>query len=148
MRWHVPVLTLFLATGCVQTTAELPGPTTPVAVIDPKSSDAAAEVVRRYAAAIERREFATAASYWGDAAQASAFAGKLRTYGELHFDIGKPGAVEGAAGSSYVNVPVVVIGKGQRRAAEIILRRVNDIDGSSAAQRRWHIERVEWKPPA
>ncbi len=32
-----------------------------------------------------------------------------------------------------------------RRAADIVLRRVNDVPGSTAAQRRWHIDRIEWK---
>ena len=32
-----------------------------------------------------------------------------------------------------------------RRPADIILRRVNDVPGSTEAQRRWHIERIEWK---
>ena len=31
-----------------------------------------------------------------------------------------------------------------RRKAEIVLRRVNDVPGSTETQRRWHIERVEW----
>ena len=66
---------------------------------------------------------------------------------ENHLEIGKPGAPEGAAGSIYVTVPIVHYGKSgdgadSRRAGEVILRRVNDVPGSSEAQRRWHIERV------
>jgi hypothetical protein len=58
--------------------------------------------------------------------------------------------MEGAAGSSYVTVPVIFYGKSKegqsfRRAATVTLRRVNDVPGSSEAQRRWHIERVDWK---
>ena len=65
-------------------------------------------------------------------------------------EIGKPGDMEGAAGSSYVTVPVIFYGKTKtggsfRRAADVILRRVNDVPGSTEAQRRWHIERIEWK---
>ena len=30
----------------------------------------------------------------------------------------------------------------------MILRRVNDVPGSTEAQRRWHIERIEWKTRA
>ena len=31
-----------------------------------------------------------------------------------------------------------------RRSADVILRRVNDVPGSTDAQRRWHIERIDW----
>ena len=65
-------------------------------------------------------------------------------------EIGKPGDMEGAAGSSYVTVPVVFYGKTKaggafRRGADVILRRVNDVPGSTEAQRRWHIQRIELK---
>jgi hypothetical protein len=35
-----------------------------------------------------------------------------------------------------------------RRNADVVLRRVNDVPGSTEVQRRWHIERVEWKDRA
>ena len=49
-----------------------------------------------------------------------------------------------------MTVPVIFYGKDAqgkdfRRAAEVILRRVNDVPGSTEAQRRWHIERIDWK---
>jgi homogentisate 1,2-dioxygenase len=52
---------------------------------------------------------------------------------------------EGAAGSIYVTMPVLFYAGSKRSAANVILRRVNDVPGSTEAQRRWHIERVEWK---
>ena len=30
-----------------------------------------------------------------------------------------------------------------RRSADVILRRINDVPGSTEAQRRWHIQRVD-----
>jgi hypothetical protein len=68
-------------------------------------------------------------------------------------EIGKPGDSEGAAGSIYITDPVVFYGKRKsgvefRRGADVILRRVNDVPGSTEAQRRWHIERIEWKTKA
>ena len=36
-------------------------------------------------------------------------------------------------------------GKDFRGAADIILRRVNDVPGSTEEQRRWHIERIDLK---
>jgi hypothetical protein len=118
--------------------------------IDPKSAEAAGQVVQHYGALIEQKRFAEAAAYWGDDASAASFIAKLRANRENHLEIGKPGDMEGAAGSSYVTVPVIFYGKDTqgkdfRRAAEVILRRVNDVPGSTEAQRRWHIERIDWK---
>jgi hypothetical protein len=44
-----------------------------------------------------------------------------------------------------VTMPVLFYARSKRSAANVILRRVNDVPGSTEAQRRWHIERVEWK---
>jgi hypothetical protein len=63
-------------------------------------------------------------------------------------EIGDLGETEGAAGSIYTTIPVVFYGDGFRRPADVILRRVNDVPGSTEAQRRWHIERIELKAPA
>jgi hypothetical protein len=56
--------------------------------------------------------------------------------------------MEGAAGSIYITVPIVLYGtldgKKLHRSGNVILRRVNDVPGSTEAQRRWHIERIEW----
>jgi len=48
-----------------------------------------------------------------------------------------------------VNVPTVLYGKRNDGSAfngsgQMILRRVNDVPGSTEAQRRWHIESAEW----
>jgi hypothetical protein len=121
----------------------------PKGPIDPKSAEAAGQVVQRYGALIEQRRLAEAAKLWGDPDTAAQFALQLKRYPEAHLEIGKPGDAEGAAGSIYVTVPAVFYGKDQngaafRRAADVILRRVNDVPGSTAAQRRWHIERIDW----
>jgi hypothetical protein len=55
--------------------------------------------------------------------------------------------MEGAAGSSYVAVPVRLHGRMKdgtpfRRRVEVTLRRVNDVPGSTEAQRRWHIRAI------
>jgi hypothetical protein len=59
--------------------------------------------------------------------------------------------MEGAAGSSYVTIPLKVTGgltKGGGFVLEgpVTMRRVNDVDGSTAEQRRWHIESSGLKP--
>ena len=121
----------------------------PKGPIDPRSAEAAGQVVQHYGALIEEKRFAEAEKLWGDAASARRTTSELRAFTEAHLQIGKPGDTEGAAGSIYVDVPIVLTGNGADGAAvhrrgDMILRRVNDVPGSSEAQRRWHIERIEW----
>jgi hypothetical protein len=111
--------------------------------IDPKSVEAAGQVVQHFGALIEQNRLAEAAKLWTKADAATAFTKQLRP--GMHLELGELGQTEGAAGSIYTTVPVVFYGDAFRRSADIILRRVNDVPGSTAAQRRWHIERIDWK---
>jgi len=117
----------------------------PIDPIDPKSAEGAGQVVQHYGALIEQDRWNEASKYWGDGDVASAFAKQLQSRGLKHIEIGKPGEPEGAAGSIYVTMPVVFYGGSNRTAADIVLRRVSDVPGSTEEQRRWHIERIEWK---
>jgi hypothetical protein len=126
--------------------------TEPKAPIDPKSTEAAGQVVQSYGTLMEEKRFAQAAKLWGHP-ELDQITAQLRRDREVHFEVGKPGDSEGAAGSIYVTVPVVIYGvdaagKDFRRPADVILRRVNDVPGSTEAQRRWHIERIDWKAAA
>jgi len=114
----------------------------PKGPIDPKSVEAAGQVVQHYGALIEQGRLAEASKLWGDGGSASAFAKQLRP--GTHMEIGDLGETEGAAGSIYTTVPVSFYSDGFRKPASVILRRVNDVPGSTEAQRRWHIERIEW----
>ena len=121
--------------------------------IDPKSAEAAGQVVQHYGALIEQGRFGEAEKLWGDIGSARQTTTELKTYSEAHVQIGKPTDTEGAAGSIFITVPIVLYGKlssGKpfHRAGNVILRRVNDVPGSSEAQRRWHIERIEWSETA
>ena len=121
----------------------------PKGAIDPKSVEAASQVVQHYGALIEQHRTKEALALWRSSDSASDFAVQLRRYAEMHLEIGRPGDMEGAAGSSYVTVPVTFYGRDENRStfhrpADVILRRVNDVPGSTAAQRRWHIERIDW----
>jgi hypothetical protein len=121
-------------------TTSLPEPRGP---IDPKSVEAAGQAVQHYGALIEKHRLAEAAKLWGDANAARDFAQQLKP--DVHLEIGNLGDTEGAAGSIYTTVPVIFYGDGYRGPANVILRRVNDVPGSTEAQRRWHIERIEWR---
>ena len=125
----------------------LPEPKGP---IDPKSTEAAGQVVQSYGALIEQKRWREANALWGHAEMAAEFQQSLAQYREVHLEIGNLGEPEGAAGSIFVSMPVFFYGTGNdgksfRRAAEVVLRRVNDVDGSTEAQRRWHIDQINWK---
>ena len=125
----------------------LPEPKGP---IDPKSTEAAGQVVQHYGALIEQKRWTEAHRYWGDAASALAFEKDFRSWKDVHLEIGDLGPAEGAAGSIFTNMPVRFYGDLNKGGAaqlkgNVILRRVNDVDGSTEAQRRWHIERIETK---
>lgn len=114
--------------------------------IDPKSAEAAGQVVQQFGALIEQNRLGEAAKLWSSAAAAAAFTRELR--GPAHLEIGELGKTEGAAGSLYISVPVVFTGDTLRRRATIVLRRVNDVPGSTDEQRHWHIERIDWSARA
>jgi hypothetical protein len=131
----------------------LPDDRTPVseAPFAETSAQGAANVVQTYFALIAERRYADAQRLRRDDGDAAAFAAAYAAYADYHAEVGAPGEIEGAAGSSYVEVPVAVYGRRRngapfRERGTMILRRVNDVDGSTAEQRRWHIERSEVEP--
>jgi hypothetical protein len=135
------------------TAGGLPDDRTPIAEpkgpIDPKSPEAAGQVVQSYGALVEQKEWAEAEKLWGNGDAAKTLTAELKSDAEAHLQIGKPTDMEGAAGSSYITVPVVLYGKDSKsapfhRSGKVTLRRVNDVPGSTEAQRRWHIERIDW----
>ena len=134
-----------------QTTA--PDDRTPLSEPDgpiaPKSAEAAGQVVQSYGALIEQARWAKANALWGNSAEAARFKTDLAQLADVHLEIGNLGDPEGAAGSIYVTMPVIFYGDSKdgqpfRRSADVTLRRVNDVPGSTEAQRRWHIERIDW----
>jgi hypothetical protein len=136
----------------------LPDDRTPVseAPFTPESAQGAANVVQTYYALIEAGKYGEAWKFWSDSGRASGmsaaeFAASFDKYGEYHANIGAPGRIEGAAGSLYVEVPVQVYGRLKSGAefnmlGPVTLRRVNDVPGSTAEQRRWHIARTDIQP--
>jgi len=120
----------------------------PQGPIDPKSAEAAGQVVQHYGALIEQRRFDEAAILWTDAKGAKTFGDRFRTYREIHVQVGKPADMEGAAGSIYITVPVVLNGASSSGSpftcrGDATLRRANDVPGSTERQRQWHIAAIE-----
>jgi len=123
--------------------------------IAPNSAQGAAQVVQRYYALLESGRQAEAWKLWSEGspsrpADAAAFARQFARYADYHAQVGAPGAIEGAAGSLFVEVPVVVYGRlksGEEvhQSGKATLRRVNDVPGSTAEQRSWRIYGVALK---
>lgn len=141
------------APGSPGTLGGLPDDRTPLAEpkgpIDPKSAEGAGQVVQHYGAYLEARQFAKARALWGSGGTASnqseaAFAAAFADRATIHSEVGKPYDSEGAAGSIFIQVPFHLFGttKAGKRfnlIGPLTLRRVNDVDGASPEQLRWHI---------
>lgn len=133
------------------TPAGLPDDRTPVseAPFTETSAQGAANVVQTYFALIEEKKYGQARALWGpNAPDAAAFAKGFDAYSEYHAQVGAPGGMEGAAGSSYLDVPVQLYGRRStgeafRTRSTVTMRRVNDVPGATPEQLRWHIERIE-----
>lgn len=110
----------------------------------------ARNVLLSFARAIELEEFdqAWAMLSPGDRAKWSKleFRQRFADLGEI--TVAAPaGRMEGAAGTSYYTAPVTITandreGRPIRYEGEAVLRRVNDVDGASAAQRSWGFDRL------
>ena len=140
---NVPLFSLLFAVvslfGCapnVSQVAVASSPTSPVAVI------------QTYYAAISAHKFRQAYSSWGANGATSGQTFREFTAGfeeteRVAVKVGKPGRVEGAAGSRYVTVPVTISaittgGKAQHFTGSYTLRRTV-VSGATAAQRRWQL---------
>jgi hypothetical protein len=128
-------------------------PETQPPTIDPKSSAAAEALVRGFVDLLNQGKLNEAYMLLGSAAPPrSQFDQHFDALTGLHVSMGNAGDQEGAAGSIYLSVPLTVSGmrngKTITRSATTILRRVNDVPGSTEAQRHWHIERIDWSGAA
>ena len=128
---------------------------TPKAASSPASPSASPSrdpqvVAKAWADAIRARDWPAAYGYWGDHGARS---GKtLAQFTAQWSHLKKPlvvlgkGDQEGAAGSLYFTVPVIIIDGTRRISGELVLRRVNDVDGASPEQLRWHIDSTTLQP--
>jgi len=129
--------------------APQPVPTAREPIVDPKSTEAAVGALQGFVALLNQGKFDEAYMLLGPGAPPRAeFDKHFARYSALRVTMGKPGDQEAAAGSIYLSVPLTlsgdVEGKHSSSSATAILRRVNDVPGSTEAQRHWHIERIDW----
>jgi hypothetical protein len=108
----------------------------------------ARNVLLSFARAIELKAFDQA---WALLSPADKRKWDRAAFARIFADLGKitvaipNGTIEGAAGSSYYSAPVDITaadkdGRPVRIEGKAVLRRVNDVDGATPAQRRWHFE--------
>ena len=116
---------------------------------DYKSVDAALDVARQFADLVSARKFDQAYALLGGRggfASVADFRRHFAPYSDLSLTIldSPPPDPEGAAGSIYLSVQAQMSGMDAGRRvhhpATITLRRVNDVPGSTEAQRHWHVE--------
>jgi hypothetical protein len=108
-------------------------------------------VVRAYYAAVARGDYPAAYSLYHGGRSLAAFRRGYADTQSVAVETIPPYLTEGGAGSIYCEVRVRVRarlkdGTRQRFTGSYTLRRVNDIDGSTPAQRRWHIIQAKLKP--
>ena len=118
--------------------------------VPPSTSRDPQEVLLSWAKAVSLKDWPTAYGYWGDhGAQSGMTLDQFKTsWGKLQqpdLEVGK-GDQEGAAGSLFYTVPVTIVDGQRRIPGEVVFRRVNDVDGASSEQLRWHIESTTLKP--
>jgi hypothetical protein len=140
----------------------LPDDRTPIseAPFTATSAQGAANVVQMYYALLGEHRYEDAWKLWMRSDQnddqrngmsAAAFTANFAQYESYNANIGAPGAIEGAAGSLFVSVPVVIFGRRKtgeevHEYGEATLRRVNDVPGSTEEQRQWHLFKIDTKP--
>jgi hypothetical protein len=137
--------------------APAPVPADPNAIpASEKTAAAAKQVLDDYFAALATKQYGRAYRMWGSKGEATGMSeaqfaasfAKYKIYDGRAFEAGES---NGAAGSIYIDFPVTVTGilakgGGFSLSGPMTLKRVNDVDGSTAEQRRWHISSSGLKP--
>ena len=118
--------------------------TTPGAALDLGAlleRDNPIRVLDYYAAALAAEEWSSAARAWGEETGMTGEKLKAEFGGKGLVALGiVEGQADAAAGSLFYQAPVILrFGDGEERPGIITLRRVNNVDGATAEQLRWHI---------
>ena len=115
-----------------------------------KSERGARAVLTTWARALETQQFALAwAQFVNPPASKADFTRWWQRYRTIRVSLG-PGEGDAAMGSSYYTAPatltgMTVAGKPFRLQGDVVVRRVNDINGATPEQLRWHIGSADLK---
>ncbi|WP_390548914.1 hypothetical protein [Qipengyuania sp. MTN3-11] len=123
----------------------------PLAPDAERTETGARNVLLAFARAIELREYDQAWTMLGRSAKEKWSKARFNALfdGLSDITVAVPGGrMEGAAGSSYYTSEATITGtdadgRPVRIEGPIVLRRVNDVPGSTVDQRRWHIQSVD-----
>jgi len=158
MRGALALLALLALAGCRTSPPERAATVeaTPPVFTPPGAPKDPSDLVRRYYAAIEARDYASAYAMWGDGGRNSKqtyaeFARGFAQTAHVKVTITDPVSIEGAAGSSYAEVRVLVEatttqGATQRFRGAYVARRANDVPGATPEQLRWHFDAARLAP--
>jgi hypothetical protein len=123
-----------------------PAPATQQTGAQPSPSD----FIARYAALLQAHNFGEAYKLLDPSMGVTEqqFEKRLSGYKTIKADVGNVGPVEGAAGSLYDTVQLTLTGEKTdgtpyKVTGPVILRRVNDVPGSTPEQRQWHIYKMD-----
>ena len=125
-----------------------PSPPPPLTEEAEKGETGARAILLDWAHALENGNFADAyalvASADGQDMSETEYTDFWSAYDRLTVAVPE-GTVEGAAGSLYYEVPATITaerpdGTVERWQGSVVLRRVNDVQGATAEQLRWHFE--------
>lgn len=110
----------------------------------PSYSKNPVEALDWWSGAMEARNWSAVRAFWGHDGERSgldeaAFSVKWSVLKAPSVKIGK-GDQEGAAGSLYYTAPITIMDSGRTIEGKVTIRRVNDVDGATTEQLRWHIE--------
>lgn len=117
------------------------------AVVQPRPE----EVLRQFGDLLEQKRFADAFKLVNAEAISTTeqqFERRFDQYKTIESAVGTICPIEGAAGSLYSTVQLTLSGNRKNGTAYVMtgpvtLRRVNDVPGSTAEQRRWHIVKLD-----
>jgi hypothetical protein len=109
------------------------------------------QLVSQYGDLLHQRRFKDAFALWepnSAGISEQQFEKRFDQYKTIDAAVGKVGPTEGAAGSVYSTVQLTLSGNKKDgtpyvMTGPVTLRRVNDVPGSTAEQRQWHIVKVE-----
>jgi hypothetical protein len=122
---------------------------------DEPGADAAVAILNDYYAAINRRDYERAYRYWSGEGSASGqsleqFRNGFADTAAVEIRIGTPGRIDPATGSRHIELPIEITatttsGTTQRFRGNYVLRR-SVVDGATAEQRQWRIDRQRSMP--
>lgn len=138
--------------GCGRSPDPAPSePTRPPIVLDRAALtqvEDPARVLDYYGTALAAHDWEAADAAWGSFPETSpdSLRAHFGKYAALAFDT-DPSRIEGAAGSLVYIAPVVIRDGGRVvETGRIGLRRSNEVPGSTAEDRLWHVEMSELRP--